>query len=258
MKWVEGSQRTLATLGADGAFVDDDYAKDHDLKVGSTIAVQVPSGNTLKLKVKGIFDPPAGGSPFGHVTFSSATFDREYESPKNIYTFVLMDGGVTPDNTATLETALAGFPNAKAQTREEFVDNQISGLNDILNILYVLLALSVIVSLFGIVNTLVLTVFERTRELGMLRAIGMTRRQVRRMIRHESVITALIGGVLGIILGIVLGALLIARVDFIEFALPTTQIIVFAIATIIVGILAAIFPARRAAKLDPLKALQYE
>ena len=106
-----------------------------------------------------------------------------------------MDGGVTDENTAALETALKDFPNAKAQTREEFVDNQISGLNAILNILYVLLALSVIVSLFGIVNTLVLTVFERTRELGMLRAIGMTRRQVRRMIRHESVITALIGGV---------------------------------------------------------------
>ncbi|HEY8104343.1 MAG TPA: FtsX-like permease family protein, partial [Gaiellaceae bacterium] len=258
LEWTEGSQRTLATLGADGAFVDDDYAKDHDLHVGSPITVQVPSGKKLQLEVNGVFNPPAGGSPFGHVTFSSATFDREFENPKNLYTFVLMSGGITDENTKALETAMKDFPNAKAQTREEFVDNQIAGLNNILNILYVLLALSVIVSLFGIVNTLVLTVFERTRELGMLRAIGMTRRQVRRMIRHESVITALIGGVLGIILGVVLGALLIARVDFIEFSLPTGQIIVFAIATIVVGILAAIFPARRAAKLDPLQALQYE
>jgi putative ABC transport system permease protein len=138
------------------------------------------------------------------------------------------------------------------------VDNQIAGLSAILNILYVLLALSVIVSLFGIVNTLVLTVFERTREIGMLRAVGMTRRQTRRMIRHESVITALIGGVLGIALGVVLGGLLVARVEFIEFSLPTVQIIVFALLTIVVGILAAIFPARRAARLNPLEALQYE
>ena len=144
------------------------------------------------------------------------------------------------------------------QTRQQFIDNQISGLSSILNILYVLLALSVIVSLFGIVNTLVLTVFERTREIGMLRAIGMTRRQVRRMIRYESVITALIGGVLGIALGVVLGGLLVYRVDFIQFSLPVTSLIVFAIAAIIVGILAAIFPARRAARLNVLQALQYE
>ena len=127
-----------------------------------------------------------------------------------------------------------------------------------LNILYVLLALSVIVSLFGIVNTLVLTVFERTREIGMLRAIGMTRRQVRRMIRHESVITALIGGALGIALGIVLGGLLVARVDFIQFSLPVTSLVVFGFMAIVVGILAAIFPARRAARLNVLEALQYE
>ena len=256
--WVEGSQAVFAELGDDGAFVDDGYAEDHDLSIGSPIQVIVPSGNRLNLKVEGIFDPPAGGSPFGAVTFSSEVFDREYDSPRNLYSFVLMDGGETDANTLALENSLADFPNAKAQTKEEFVDNQISGLNQILNILYVLLALSVIVSLFGIVNTLVLTVFERTRELGMLRAIGMTRRQVRRMIRHESVITALIGGVLGIVLGVVLGALLIARVDFIEFSLPTTQIIVFAILTVVVGIIAAIFPARRAARLDPLQALQYE
>src|SRR5206468_9055111 len=98
----------------------------------------------------------------------------------------------TDANLAALDNALKGFPNAKAQTRQQFVDNQISGLSSVLNILYVLLALSIIVSLFGIVNTLVLTVFERTREIGMLRAIGMTRRQVRRMLRHESVTTAMV------------------------------------------------------------------
>ena len=257
LDWVEGSQDVFRELGADGAFVDDGFAKDHGLSVGSPITVTVPSGKQLDLTVKGIFDPPAGGSPFGAVTFSSATFDEVYDSPRNLYTFILMDGGESEANTQALEASLGTeFPNAKVQTRDEFVDNQIAALNQILNILYVLLALSVIVSLFGIVNTLVLTVFERTRELGMLRAIGMTRRQVRRMIRHESVITALIGGTLGIILGVILGALLIARVDFIEFALPTTQIIVFAIMTIFVGIVAAIFPARRAARLNPLEALQ--
>ena len=141
-------------------------------------------------------------------------------------------------------------------TRSEFIDNQISGLSSVLNILYVLLALSVVVSLFGIVNTLMLTVFERTREIGMLRAIGMSRRQVRRMIRHESVITALIGGALGIVLGVVLGVLLVARVDFIDFTLPVAQLIVFAVAAVVVGILAAIFPARRASRLNVLEALQ--
>ena len=170
-----------------------------------------------------------------------------------------MQGGETDANKAALEQpARSRSRTRRCRRSSEFIDNQIAGLNAILNILYVLLALSVIVSLFGIVNTLVLTVFERTREIGMLRAVGMTRRQVRRMIRHESVITALIGGAIGIALGIVLGALLVARVDFIVFSLPVGSLIVFAIATIIVGIVAAIFPARRAARLNVLEALQYE
>jgi len=169
-----------------------------------------------------------------------------------------MRGGESDTAKAALERQLKAFPDAKVQTKQEFIDNQISGLNAVLNVLYVLLALSVIVSLFGIINTLVLTVFERTRELGMLRAVGMTRRQVRRMIRAESVITALMGGVIGIILGLVLGGLLAARIDFIVFALPWGQVIVFAVAAIVVGLVAAIFPARRAGKLNVLEALQYE
>ncbi len=192
------------------------------------------------------------------MTISAQAWDAEVQQPRNLYSFLKMEGGPTDENQAALDTALADFPNAKAQTRQDFIDNQISGLSSILNILYVLLALSIIVSLFGIVNTLVLTVFERTREIGMLRAIGMTRRQIRRMIRHESVITALIGAAIGIVLGIVLAALLIVRVDFLVFSFPTTQVVIFVIAAIVVGILAAVFPARRAAKLDPLRAIAYE
>jgi putative ABC transport system permease protein len=258
LDWKDGSQDVLANLGEDGAFVDDGFADDHDLTVGSSVEVTFPSGNTRSFTIDGIFDPPTGGSPFGQVTVSEQAWDAEVERPRNLYSFIDMKGGESDASLATLERVLDAFPNAKVATREEFIDNQISGLSSILNILYVLLALSIVVSLFGIVNTLVLTVFERTREIGMLRAIGMTRRQVRRMIRHESVITSLIGAAIGIVLGIVLAALLIARVDFIDFTFPTTQVIVFAIAAILVGILAAIFPARRAAKLNPLEALHYE
>jgi putative ABC transport system permease protein len=258
LDWVEGSPDVLSTLGEDGAFVDDGYAEDHDLQLGSPVRVIFANGSTVTFVVKGIFDPPTGGSPFGPVTISAAAWDRYNELPRDLYSFVLMQGGQTDANLAALDKALQEFPNAKAQTRQQFIDNQISGLSAVLNILYVLLALSVVVSLFGIVNTLVLTVFERTREIGMLRAIGMTRRQVRRMIRHESVITALIGAAIGIVLGLVLAGLLIARVDFIEFTFPFIQLVIFAIAAVIVGIIAAIFPARRAAKLNPLEALQYE
>jgi putative ABC transport system permease protein len=258
LSWKDGSQDVLANLGDDGAFIDDGYADDRGLDVGSVIDVTFPDGGGGLFTVKGIFDPPTGGSPFGSVTISTKAWDERVENPRNLYTFVAMKGDVTDENTAALEAALADFPNAKVQTRQEFIDNQISGLNSVLNILYVLLALSILVSFFGIVNTLVLTVFERTREIGMLRAIGMTRRQVRRMIRHESVITALIGAAIGIVLGIVLAALLIARVDFIDFTFPARQVVVFVIAAILVGVVAAVLPARRASKLDPLKAIAYE
>ena len=258
LEWVAGSQQVFAELGDDGAFVDDEYAEDNGLRQGSPIEVTFPNGETRSFGIEGIFDPGSGGSPFGSVTVSAAVWDEEVPQPRNLYSFLKMEGGPTDENLARLERALDRFPNAKAQTRDAFIDNQIAGLSSILNILYVLLALSIVVSLFGIVNTLVLTVFERTREIGMLRAIGMTRRQIRRMIRHESVITALIGAAIGIVLGLILAALLIWRVDFIVFAFPTVQLVVFVIAAIVVGILAAIFPARRAAKLDPLEAISYE
>jgi putative ABC transport system permease protein len=259
VKWLNGgTNQVISRLGAHGAFVDNGFAKDHNLTIGSPVKLTAPTGESVDLRVLGIFKPPTGGSPFGPVTISDKAWDSIYEAPQNLYSFIRMRTGETDANKAALERQLKGFPNAKVQTKKQFIDNQISGLNAILNVLFVLLALSVVVSLFGIVNTLVLTVYERTRELGMLRAVGMTRRQVRRMIRAESVITSLMGGVIGIVLGLVLGGLLAARVDFIVFALPWVQVIVFAVAAIVVGLLAAIFPARRAGKLNVLEALQYE
>ncbi|MFZ1992818.1 MAG: FtsX-like permease family protein, partial [Solirubrobacteraceae bacterium] len=234
-------------------------ASKHHLSVGAPLVVTTPTGGRVVLVVKGVFKPPNGGSPFGPVTMSTAAWDGAYPQPQNLYTLVKTAGGESPANSRALNRVLDAFPNAKVQTRQQFVNNQISGLSSVLNILYVLLALSIVVSLFGIVNTLVLSVFERTREIGMLRAVGTSRRQIRRMIRHESIITALIGSVLGILLGIAFGALLAARdSSSIAFVIPVGRLIVFLIASWLVGLVAAIFPARRAAKLNPLQALAYE
>jgi putative ABC transport system permease protein len=258
LDWTEGSPAVMESLGPNGAFTEKGYAEKHGLQVGSPVEMLLPSGKRETFRIKGIFDPPTGGSPFGVVTISSAAFDKLFPQPNNLFVFVTTRGGVTDANTQRLERALKGFPNAKLQDRQEFKDNQASGLNQVLNILYVLLALSIIVSLFGIINTLVLTVFERTREIGMLRAVGTTRWQVRWMIALESVVTSLMGAAVGIALGIVLAVLLIARVDFLVLSWPIGSLLLFAVVALVVGVIAAIFPARRAARLNVLQALQYE
>ena len=256
--WVVGSPAVPAELGRSGAFVSKDYAKSHHLQVGTPIQVETPRGNTMQLVLRGIYAPPKGGAPYGDVTISTKRFDAEYQNPQNVYTFVRIAGGVSPANTAKLTAALKPFPEAKIQTESEFKANQEQGIDTLLNLLYVLLSLSIIVSLFGIVNTLVLTVFERTREIGMLRAVGMTRRQLRRMIRYESIITALIGAALAIPLGIVLAWMVGKAISYPAFTIPWGTLVVFVIAAVLAGVLAAIFPARRAARLNVLQALQYE
>jgi putative ABC transport system permease protein len=258
--WLQGGTDVPARLGKDGAFTDKDYAKDHHLTIGSPIAVGTPTGQTLHLRLKGIFDPPKGGSPFGPVTMSTATFDANYSKPQNFMTLINMKGGVRDANTSRLNISLNSFPDSKIQTAAQFKKTQEDDINKFLNVLYGLLGLSVIISLFGVVNTLVLSVFERTREIGMLRAVGMTRRQVRRMIRYESIVTALIGGALGIVVGVFLAILTTQALSDqgIVLTIPWSTIGIFVLATILAGMLAAILPARRAARLNVLEALQYE
>jgi putative ABC transport system permease protein len=261
--WSRGSDAVLAGLGAHGAVLEAGYAGDHGLRVGSPFSIRTPSGELLRLRVAGIQAPSEVQKidPLvAKLLISDRAFDASFPRPSNIYTFVDTAGGATAAHEASLEKALAQFPDAVAYTKAGWVDKRVGGIDQLLNLLYVLLALSVIVSLFGMVNTLVLSVFERTREIGMLRAIGMTRRQVRRMIRQESVITALIGAGLGLPLGIFLAAVFtqVLSDQGIGFSLPIGSLIAFTIVAVLAGILAAVLPARRAARLDVLEALHYE
>jgi putative ABC transport system permease protein len=260
LKWASGSSSVPAQLGRAGAFTGDLYADDHSLQVGSRLVVTTPTGRTLPLHVMGIFEQPKGSSPFEGIAVSRATFDRAFANHDNEFTLLNVRGGPSTENSARLDRALRGFPNAKVETRDEFRNSRLSNLNRLLHIFYALLGLSVLVSMFGVINTIVLSVFERTREIGMLRAVGMTRRQVRRMVRHESIVTALIGAALGMAIGIFLAALTSTAFSKygVVFALPYKSLAAFVVVAILAGILAAILPARRASRLNVLDALQYE
>ena len=227
--------------------------------MGDSFTVLTPDNERREFVVRGIYD----GSPFypllGTASISQDAFDELYDRPRNRFTLINVPGRLAAQK-AKVESGLAGFPDTRVQTRQEWIDKEDAEISQFLLLLYVLLALSVVVSLFGMINTLALSVFERTRELGMLRAVGMTRRQTRRMIRHESVITALIGAALGLPLGIFLALLVtqaLSEYDL-QFAIPAGALITFVIVSVIAGIVAAILPARRAARLRVLEALQYE
>jgi putative ABC transport system permease protein len=174
--------------------------------------------------------------------------------------FVKLDPGAGAATSSALERAIAPYPGTKLRTSAEYEKLNQSWIDGLVGLLYAMLGLSVIVSLFGIVNTLALAVFERTRELGTLRAVGMTRRQVRRMMRHESIIVALIGAVLGMTVGLLLAALVTHALsgEGLEYSIPAGTLVAFLIIAIVAGMLAAILPARRASRLNVLQALQYE
>jgi putative ABC transport system permease protein len=258
--WEQGSNDILRELGSTGAILDKDFAEEHDLALRDEVTLRSASNRTANVTILGMYKPPPFYPLLGSLSVSTELFDSLYERPRNQFTFANVPGAPTDETKTELEQAVAGFPDAKLQTREEWITVQDEDFNSFLSFLYVLLALSVLVSIFGMINTLVLSVYERTREIGMLRAIGMTRRQVRRMIRQESVITALIGAALGLPLGIFLAALVTrALTEFdVRFSIPWGQLVVLSAVAVVVGILAAITPARRAAKLNPLEAIAYE
>jgi putative ABC transport system permease protein len=259
-EWTAGSSATsLRQLGDSGVIVRDDVARAHELALGSRFTVETASGKRLPLVVRGVYEAPTFDPLLGAMTVSTQLFDRGFPIPNDLAVFV-DTGGATVAHESAVRSLLVGFPSATVRTLDEFIAWQQASIAALLNLFYVLLALSVVISLFGIVNTLALSIVERTREIGVLRAIGMTRAQLTRMIRVESEITALIGAVVGIVLGIALAALTtraLASWDL-SFSIPWGTLLVLAVAAFVAGLLAGVFPARRAAHLDPLKALHYE
>jgi len=259
-EWQDGSSASIDDLGPYQAIVDKSFAEKENLDVGSRFSLLTPKGDTVPLEVKGVYKAPPFYPLLGEVSISLPFFDTLYERPQNLYTFLDVKGTPSDGTQAALERDLTTFPDAQVQTRDEWIDAQDQDFDNFLLLLYVLLALAVIVSLVGMINTLVLSVFERTRELGMLRAVGMTRHQVSRMVRQESVITALIGAALGLPLGVFLAVLVTRALSQfnVEFVPPWKNLIGFAIVAMIAGVLAAVAPARRASRLNVLRALQYE
>jgi putative ABC transport system permease protein len=258
--WIDGgSDRLLTQLGVSGALVEEQVAAAHQLHVGERFSVLTQAGKTARFTVVGEYRDPVA---LKGVVVADRAWDRLFDQRDAQLTLVKGVPGV-PASTLqqSVKTAVAlGYPTAEVQTRQEYVDGMTKQINQLLMLIYALLAMSVVISLFGIVNTLVLSVHERTREIGMLRAIGASRRQIRRMVRYESVITAVIGGLLGIVVGVTFAAVLVSQLgsEGITFALPAVQLLVFLVVSAFVGVLAAVLPARRAAKIQILDAIHYE
>ncbi len=261
LKWTAGSQASFDGLDAGQVVVDQQTAADRGWRVGTSVAMRAPDGRAAVLRIAGLYDTARSTAISGFIGDDRAYERLSTTKEADFLLFRIAGGEDTAGAVKSVNRSLQQrFPIVQAQTRKEFTNSTADQLNPLIYIFYVLLALSVVISLFGIVNTLVLSIFERTREIGMLRAVGITRRQMRRMVRFESVITATIGGVLGLIVGIFFGWVMIKGLEDqgLVFSLPIVQIAVFFLLAVVAGVLSAILPARRAARMDVLQALQYE
>jgi putative ABC transport system permease protein len=260
LDWREGNQQLLSGLGPNDALADEKWADKNDLGVGDTFTTKTATGDEIRYTVRGTFKDNTDFIGDYAASDANAAAYGEREDATNV--LVKLDDGANADSVrAAIDKQLAAdFPTAKSQDQQELKDSIAANVNTLLGVVYALLALSVIVSLFGIVNTLALSIHERTRELGLLRAVGTSRRQVRRIVRYESVITSLIGAVLGTILGVVFAVIIsrpLADEGFI-LSIPVVTLIVLLVLAVIAGVIAAIGPARRASRLDVLEALAYE
>jgi putative ABC transport system permease protein len=250
----------LEDLGPGGLAISQRVADDEGWRVGTTVPVRFPTG-PRDLTVVAVY---AVGQREGLTDYaiSLSAYEEGYTEQLDNQVYVNLADGVSGDEGAVaLERVVEGYPTAEVLDVVEFKEQIAGQITQILNLVYALLGLAVFIALIGIANTLALSVYERTRELGLLRAVGMTRRQLRSSVRWESVIIALLGTAMGIVIGLFFAWAVVQALEeegITEFTAPAGQLLVVVIVAAVAGVLAALGPARRAARLDVLRAISEE
>ncbi|MGW0946275.1 ABC transporter permease [Streptomyces sp. NPDC002623] len=255
---------TAAALAAGAMGMDVDFAKDHGVKLGSVLPVEFPGGRTTSLKVGALSDQDSadGFGTQGGMFFGIATVEKYVPGGQDSALYVNAASGTTADQLRPrLDRTLDAYPQVQARDQADYkklVHDQIAVL---LYLVYALLGLAIVIAVLGVVNTLALSVVERTREIGLLRAIGLGRRQLRRMIRLESVVIAVFGAVLGLALGLVWGVCIqqvLALQGMKAFAVPWGTLVAVVVGSAVVGVVAALLPALRASRMNVLAAIAHE
>jgi putative ABC transport system permease protein len=246
---------TPAALAHGELLIDTYTAKSRHLSVGDTAAVKFARTGSSSMRIGGIYQANA---LIGSYLVSAAFLAARVSNPP-LGALLLRTSGTGAETAVT--HALAAYPNLQVQTRAQFEQAQTASVNQLLGLVYALLGLAVLIALIGIVNTLMLSVFERTREIGLLRAVGMRRPQVRSMVRSEAVILAIFGAIVGIVIGTGLGIAFVSSLKqqgVTDTVVPASSLLVFLLLSALLGLVAASWPARRAAKLDVLAAIAAE
>jgi len=260
VEWKKGGPAALRDLSDGQAILADSFAADHGLEVGDSFRLLTQTRKRPSFEVVGEFDSKLG--VFGSVLITQAALARDFSQTQDTTDFVKVEPGADAARVQALlsKGVEVAFPLAEVLNQQELKESREDQINGLVFLFYGLLAFAIVISLFGIANTLALSIHERTRELGMLRAIGMSRRQVRTMIRYEAVITALIGALLGMVLGLIFTVLIAQPLKDEGFTLsyPIGSLLLLLVLAALAGIVAAIAPARRASRLDVLESLQYE
>ena len=249
---------SVADLGSDGIAVYKNNAKSHHWVIGSRVPAEYAKTGPATLTVRAIYNEQVLAGPY---VISLANYEHNFADQSDIIVMIKTAPNAGASVRTGIESILKRYPNGKLQNRAEFKAAQAKQISQLLNLIYALLMMAIVIAVFGIGNALALSIFERTREIGLLRAVGLSRKQVRSIVRWEAVIIALFGTLLGLLIGVFFGWVLvhaIADQGISRLSLPASQLAVLVVLGAFVGVLAAWWPARRAARLDILKAITTE